>query len=250
MGLFRKPEVRRGTIDVGWLMLDPKHSVIFFPPERVSRRSQQKPHAKSASRCPAILDVESRYFRIRCPYDIHLRFTRDKDGKPGLKNMLGDQSPVRKKQLSRIVHLMAEAEWRAPQHPVLQITAPYVFLADAHVMMSQLPPLMDFQPNPPPGLIMSGRLPIDIWPRPLNWAFEWHDTKKDLILRRGDPWFYVNFETDRPDSPFRMVEAELTDELAAYLEKIGDTVGYVSRTFSLFKAAERIRPKKLLVPSA
>ncbi len=250
MGLFSKTSTRRGVIEVGWLIQDPKHSVIFFPPERVTHRTQNQPHAKSASRCPAILDVESRYFRVRCPYDIHLRFTRDKTGKPTLKNMLGDQSPIRRKQLSRIVHLMAEAEWRSPQHPILQITAPYVFLSDAPVMMSQLPPLMEYQPNPLPGVIMSGRLPIDVWPRPLNWAFEWHDTKKDLILRRGNPWYYVTCETDQPDCPIRMVEAELTDELTAYMEKIGDTVGYVSRTFSLFKMAERMRPKRLLVRKA
>ena len=26
------------------------------------------------------------------------------------------------------------------------------------------------------------------------WAFEWHDTTKDLILRRGEPLFTVRFE--------------------------------------------------------
>ena len=44
----------------------------------------------------------------------------------------------------------------------------------------------------------------------------------------------------------QMVEAEKTPELLAYLEKIGGVVNYVNQTFGLFKAAEALRPKKLL----
>lgn len=249
MEFFRNAPLRQGAIDVGWVIQDPKHSVIFFPPERVSRPKAGKPHAKSAGRCPAIVDVESRYFRIRCPYDIHLKFYRDDKGRPALKNGLGDLSPIRPKQLSSTVHLVAEKEWRAPDKPILQIVAPYIFLADEPVMMTQLPPVMDYMPRPPPGMVIAGRLPIDVWPRPLNWAFEWHDTTKDLVLRRGDPWFYVTCESNQPNRPFRILEAEMTPTLAAYMEKISGTVGFVNKTFSLFKLARRVRPKTLLVPA-
>ena len=47
-----------------------------------------------------------------------------------------------------------------------------------------------------------------------------------------------------------MVEAERTAELQAYLEKVSGVVNYVNQTFSLFKAAEGLRPKKLLVAKA
>ena len=47
-----------------------------------------------------------------------------------------------------------------------------------------------------------------------------------------------------------MVEAEKNAELSSYLEKIGEVVNYVNQTFSLFKAAEAIRPKKLLTPKS
>jgi hypothetical protein len=80
------------------------------------------------------------------------------------------------------------------------------------------------------------------------WAFEWHDTAKDLVLRRGDPLFYVQFEGMDPARPMQLVEAEKTAELTAYLEKLSGVVNYVNQTFSLFKAAEAMRPKKLLVP--
>ena len=86
------------------------------------------------------------------------------------------------------------------------------------------------------------------WPRPLMWAFEWHDLSKDLVLSRGDPWFYVGFETVPPDRPVTLVEAELTPELREYTEQISGVVGFVNQTFSLFKTAEKRRPKSLLKP--
>jgi len=46
----------------------------------------------------------------------------------------------------------------------------------------------------------------------------------------------------------QLVEAVKTPELLAYLDKISGVVNYVNQTFGLFKAAEAIRPAKLLVP--
>jgi hypothetical protein len=45
-----------------------------------------------------------------------------------------------------------------------------------------------------------------------------------------------------------MVEAERTPELDAYMEKLSGVVNYVNQTFSLFQAAEAIRPPSLLKP--
>ena len=80
------------------------------------------------------------------------------------------------------------------------------------------------------------------------WAFEWHETDKDIILKRGDPLFYVQFEGFGPDRPVQVIEAEKTPELTAYMELISGAVGYVNQTFGLFKAAEAARPAKLLKP--
>jgi hypothetical protein len=114
--------------------------------------------------------------------------------------------------------------------------------------MSQVSAFAHYRPDALPGTIFGGRFPISIWPRPLMWAFEWHEPQKDLILRRGDPLFYVQFEGMDPSRAVQVVEAEKTAELQAYLDKLSGVVNYVSQTFSLFKAAEAVRPRKLLVP--
>ena len=237
-----------GPVRVGWLLNDDKGGVIYDAPSRVRSAEMNKKHAKSASRCPAVINLESRYFEVKCPFDLNLRFLRDKDGKPALKNMLSDASPVRAKKLASLLHVTSEAEWRYPDRPTIQLMLPYLFIADEPVYMSQVPPFNHYRKDPWPGTLFGGRFPINIWPRPLMWAFEWHDTSRDLVLSRGEPLFYCLFETTPQERPVQLVEAERTPELEAYLEHISGAVNFVNQTFQLFKAAEERRPETLLTP--
>lgn len=239
---------RSGTVQVGWLLTETKSGVVYPAPERVRSAEMNKNHAKSASRCPAIIDMESRHFVVRVPFDLHLRFTRDKTGKPGLRNMLGERSPVRPSILQKILHVASEPEWRYPDRPTIQVSLPYMFIADEPTYMTQLDAFMHYRKTPLPGTIFGGRFPIDVWPRPLMWAFEWHDTSMDLVLRRNDPWFYVKFETTPQNRPVSLVQAELTPELQTYMDHNAAAVNYVNQSFSLFKEAKKARPETLLVP--
>jgi hypothetical protein len=248
---FDRPELderRSGPVRVGWLLERGTSGVVFEPPERVRSVDMSKSHAKSASRCPAIINLESRYFVVKCPFDLHLRFSRDKAGKPVLQNMLGEGSPVRPKKLHEHLHVTGEAEWRYKDRPTIQLSLPYVFIADEPVYLSQVAPFMHYRKEPLPGTIFGGRFPINVWPRPLMWAFEWHEPEKDIKLSRGEPLFYALFETEPQDRAVQMVEAERTPALSEYLELISGTVNYVNQTFALFKSAEARRPPTLLTP--
>ena len=247
---FATPEEgpQSGPVKVGWLLTDTAAGVLFNPPERVRSADLSKHHAKSASRCPAVINLESRYFAVDCPYDLHLSFIRGRKGEPGLKNKAGDASPVRASKLSEIMVMMPEQEWRLPGKPTIQMKLPYIFVADEIVYMSQVAPFMHYRADPLPGIMFGGRFPINVWPRPLMWAFEWHDTSKDLVLRRGEPLFYCLFETTPQDRPVTLVEAERTPELDGYLQFISGAVNYVNQTFALFKTAEQRRPPALLKP--
>ena len=112
---------------------------------------------------------------------------------------------------------------------------------------AQMPPFFHYRDPPLPGTLVGGRFPIDVWPRPMMWAFEWHDPKKPIKLKRGEPWFYARFEAQDPSRPVRVVEAELTPELQSFMSSISGVTNYVQRTFSLFSTAKERRPKKLLV---
>jgi hypothetical protein len=238
----------RGPVTVGWCLTEARGGIIYAPPERVRSADLNRRHAKSASRCPAVINLESRHFLIRCPFDIHIGFARDGQGKPMLRNLAGEASAIRASKLGEKLHLTSEVEWRHPGIPTIQLSLPYLFIADEPVWMSQVAPFMHYRPDPLPGTIFGGRFPIDVWPRPLMWAFEWHEPDKPIRLSRGDPLFYALFETVPPDRGVAMVETEVTPELRDYMELISGAVNYVNQTFSLFEAAEARRPARLLSP--
>ena len=239
---------KSGPIMVGWLRDSDKGGVIYDPPERLISRQMNRTHAKSASRCPAVIQMESRYFMVKCPFDLNIGFTRDDKGKAVLVNRSGSASSIRANKLNEVLTLVNEAEWRYPDRPTIQLKLPYLFICDEPVYITQLGPFAHYRRDSLPGTIFGGRFPVSIWPRPLMWAFEWHEPDRDIVLKRGEPLFYVQFEGDQADRPVQLVEAEKTAELQAYLDHVSGAVNYVNQTFSLFKAAEAARPAKLLKP--
>jgi len=237
---------RGRVVDIGWTLRSAKASLIWEAPRPVLAKGPRPPHAKSVSNCPATIDHESRLIEVPCPIDAAIRLTRDAEGRPVLENALKDASPIRSSHLGQMVKLVGQREWRHPQRPIVQIITPYLFLADEPVWITQLPPFHAYSPAPLPGVLIGGRFPIDVWPRTLMWAFEWHDTSKDLVLKRGEPWFLVRFETMDPSRKTRLVRAAMTAELDAYLQGLEGVSNYVRGTFGLFDIARRRRPRKLL----
>ncbi len=241
---------RSRVVDVGWLLRHAKASFIWDAPRPVLNKGQRSAHAKAVSGCPAVVDHDSRLIEVACPIDARIRFQRDARGRPKLENALGDASPIRARHLGQMLQLVDEREWRHPQRPILQIITPYLFLADEPVWLTQLPPVHAYSPVPWPGVLIGGRYPIDVWPRTLMWAFEWHDPSKDLSLKRGEPWFVVRFETMDPSRKTRLVHAELTPALEDYLQGLEGVSNYVRGTFSLFNVARSRRPQRLLTTAA
>lgn len=245
----RRP-ARSRTVEVGWILDTDKAGFIWDSPRRMSVDSPGSQHAKAVNYCPAVLDHENRVFEVACPIDATLKFVLDDKKQPALVNAAGDQSAIRSRHLNQMLALIAPKEWRHPKRPIVQIVTPYVFVADEPVYMTQMPPFGHYRSPPLPGVLIGGRLPIHIWPRPMMWAFEWYEPEKDLVLRRGEPWFYCRFEAEDPTRPVRLVEAEMTPAVREYMNGAAGVTNYVNRTFSLFATAKERRPETLLVPKA
>ncbi|MHC2333213.1 hypothetical protein [Bradyrhizobium sp. USDA 4454] len=236
------------AVEVGWTLDTTKATFIWEAPSRLTREEKRTSHAKSVSFCPAVIDHDSRLFQVNCPVDIQIRIDIDpKTNEPKLRSTAGDMATIRPKALAELVRLNSPKEWRHPKRPILQIASPYIFLADELAYMMQLPAFNHYYSTPLPGVMIGGRLPIHIWPRPMMWAFEWHDISKELVLKRGDPWFYVRFEFQDPTRPVRLVEADMTPQLREYMQGVSSVTNYVSRTYSLFETAKSRRPRTLLI---
>ncbi len=237
---------RRGY-DVGWLIDADEAGVIWEAPQPHKPNHPKPGSSKSASLCPAVIEFDRRHHIIPVPFDLHFRLSQNSQGQMQVTNVLGSKGDVRTGMIDRLFVVMPQHEWRFPDKPVVQVTTPYLFLSDDPVYINQFPPYLHFRPTPLPGVQLCGRFPIDVWPRLLMWAFEWHDLNTDLILRRGEPWFYVRFETPDPGAPIRLHEALMTEPLRDYLRQIGEVSSYVNQTFSLFRTARQRRPETLLV---
>ena len=249
ISLGRSARTGSPIVDVGWV-IDPMREANFIwdAPHKLARPEARTHHAKGISNCPAISDHEARLVEVVCPIDIKLRFFRDSQGNPSMAAIDGDQSTIRPQQFSQLVMATHPNEWRHPQRPIIQVMTPLLFVSDEPVWLTQMPAFYHRASPQLPGIMMGGRFPIHVWPRELVWAFEWHDINADLIIKRGDPWFYLNFETENPSRHVRLVEAEMTDDLRAYTIGMRGVTNYVSRTFSLFGTARSRRPKQLLKP--
>lgn len=241
-----EPSASRKPLEVGWLLNTEKARFVWDAPRRVRTEETQARMPKSAANCPAVLDHDARLFEVPCPWDLRLGFQQGADGGMVLGDLDGERSSVRPNVLGEHVALADRSEWRHPDRPMIQINTPYVFVADEPAQMVQMPPYNHFNPEPWPGLMVNGRLPVHIWPRQMMWAFEWWDVKKPVIFKRGMPWFYVRFDAVDPSRPVRMVEAELTPALDEYFKGLSSVTGHINRTYSLFKTAQERRPQTLL----
>ena len=241
-------EPKRRVVEVGWLLDTNEAGFVFEEPRPFRAKREPAPSVKALRNCPAVLDFEARYFEIPCPFDLRLGLGRTPQGRPVLVNAAGKQSAVNEPRLRQFADILEPQLWRDPRHPVVQIQTPYRFVADEPAWLEQLAPFNFPREAPWPGVFIGRRLPIDIWPQRLAWTLEWQETDRELVLRRGEPWFYLSFETPDPDRPVRLVEAEMTPELRAHCAGLDDMARYTDR--DLFEVARSRRPKTLLTRAA
>ena len=242
--ILQLEDLKPTKVDVGWFIEENKGKFVFFDPEPLFRSRSKALSNRAVQACPAINELERDYFVIKMPFDIRLRCTQRSDEFD--LHIVEDGTRIDEDLIAQYVHLMQPNLWRNKQNPVIQIKVPYFFLCDEPCNMTMLAPYMSTNISRWPGSMIGGRLPISIWPRILNFAFEWHDLSSDLTLRRGSDLCYLYFETQNLRTKPNLFELEYTDELKEYRAGIAATPKYISNTFSLFETALARRPKKLL----
>lgn len=244
MARARKPAV------VGWLFSEDLSSVVYYPPERMQWPGPQ-PQGGGAADCPAIADLGRHYYMVRSPVTLSLRCTHFVPGQeffyevpavPGGDKLLGGQA------LKRLLTVMPPSIWENAEYPTLQLNLPYVFVSDESVYVEQCPAFYSPVSSQWPILLYGGRFPIDVWPRQLNFSFQWVDLNRPLLIRRGDPLFYLRFLPEQRDRKVQLIEAERTREIENFMASVRDVTAMVSRSFSLFGRAAQLRPPKLVVP--
>lgn len=238
-------EYEPAKVDVGWCIDEPLGAFVFPKPEPLFKKRSTALSNRAVQACPAVNELERDLYVVTNPFDLRLRCIKRQDCFD--LHVVEDGTRIDDDLIPKFVVLMHPKLWRASSFPTIQIKIPYFFLCDEPCYMTQTPPYMSNTFRKWPGVLISGRFPINIWPRILNWAFEWTDLSQDLILRRGDPLCYFYFETGHLRTKVNMCEIENTPELREYRQGISGVPKYMSNTFSLFETALERRPRNLMV---
>lgn len=231
-------------VKIGYLITTERASLIYGEPRVLRRARKQALSTRAVQACPAVNDFEKRCLVVDMPYNLRLRCIRN--GNEFALEAISPGTRLDEDLLRDHVMLMEPQFWRDPDKPVIQVKAPYLTVCDEQAYVTQTAPFLDYKADRWPGTVVAGRFRFDYWPRTLSWAFEWCDTSKDLVLKKGEPWFYLLFEHGDPDRDIQFVQAEDTAELKTYREALTDVVKFVSNPFSLKERALERRPATLL----
>ncbi len=67
--------------------------------------------------------------------------------------------------------------------------------------------------------VIPGKFDIYAWQRPLNWAVEWDTSLDDLIIKAGEPIYFVKFSSvSRIASIVNLVEITMNPEIEERLK--------------------------------
>ena len=189
--------------------------------------------------------LERRIIEVLAPFSLELRCVETHDHGFDF-HVIEAGTRVDLDALQTIVSFMPREIWRDTNNPVVQIALPHIFLSDETLHLSQVPAWASADSVKLPGMLISGRFPAHLWPRPLNLAFEWTDKSQSFKMKRGQPICYLMMELESPERTVELIEGRMTENLRSYLSKISDVVKFTSQSFDLFDRAKEIRPKKLL----
>jgi len=230
-------------VRVGWFVDIDRGGVLYEAPRPLAHTFDLAPtDRKAPTHCPAVQNYAASVYAVACPFKLSLRCAEE--GGNWTFWLDRRQSEVDADGMDRLITLLPRREWRHPQRPILQIQAPYVFVSDDEVELTQVPAHQHYSGDRP-GIVIAGRFPIRDWPRPLSFAFEWHDVSRPLKLNRGEPWFYLSFRAASGER-VRLERIVKTEAIDRYLAHIADVATYTGRTFDLMSRAREVRPAQLL----
>lgn len=182
------------TTIIGWCYERDEGIAVYEKPIPLSKLLKSQRVDLGIGACPAVNDFNARVFTILSPYTFRLRAVFH-DSETTFHPVYPDTEVV-ESVLKNEITFQPRSLWRDAKFPILQLSLPYIFLSNESVFINQL------EPNRFNGIkpwsIIQGRFDISTWHRPINWAIEWLDTSKDIVIKRGDPLCQIIFETTDP----------------------------------------------------
>jgi hypothetical protein len=238
---------RSRKMNVGWCHT-PVEGVVAFPdPERLFLSKDPSPARRGPFSCPAVRATADGLFCIESPFSLKMRCRRVED--------VLSFSPVypfttiTESKLSEWFRIEPTSSWRSTSIPIFQMPSPYIFIADQKVDIEVMHPFL----SPISSMnwrLIPGRFDIYGWQRPLNWAAEWDINGGDLVIRVGDPLYYIRFidSQNKIISSPELVKVQYTKEIDQRVREISGVTSFRRGTMSLIRESASKRQSSLIVP--
>ena len=221
--------------------------LFTYEPEKYIRKITNKTGARfKFANCPATVQFNQNLYVVRAPIDLSLRIEPPTE-RGGLWNLIPtDLNSIDPAALKRAVAFEPFPDgYVDADKPVIQIRTSYCFYADQPVTMQLLPVINE--PIHRPGTTICGEFDIHAWQRSIQWGFEWWDTSKELVIKRGDPLFYLKFVVhDNPAEKVKLVRLKANDATINPILRVNNIGHFTKRTFDFFDIARKWRTPKYI----
>lgn len=172
--------------------------LAFYEPEPVIKAIiKERDKDVKYLKCPAFQDYYKNCFLIRSPVDLTLTIEQN-----------GEHKYIATKQYTQEFfdkNIFSRLDTNS-KYSMLSIQFYYTFISNESVILEQLAPSMHKTKTLNNINIIQGMYDISKWIRPVELAIEIIDDTKPIVIKRGDPLYYVRFVTDKNVTLTRIVD--------------------------------------------
>lgn len=233
---------------IGWCSTALEAGVCFSPPMKFVPPRDGSEDGRGFLSCPAVRGYFSVTYFIPAPFSLRLAYS-EVNGQPIIRPVYPFTS-LNENKIRELITIESQSSWRSPSIVALQVPSPYLFFADEPVVMCQDPVTLT-TPTSHSWRLIPGKFNIYSWQRPLNWACEWHVEAGDLIIKAGEPLYFITFESAEGQSlgNIELVESPMTPEINEQLRLTRGVASIRRGVMPLFDIAAECRKDKKFVPS-
>ena len=228
-------------MDIGCCITNKNFELINKLPVPVIQSVMKDFNNTPLQKCLGVHNIWSNKFSISLPYDIE--FTYEKESKRVI--IQEDNTTINTEALYPI--LVNDIN-NYTKYPVIQISLEQFIISDSDCIMTVTPPINEMNKDIWRNIkLVSGSLNIYDWHRNMSFAFEWINHDVPLIIKKGEPIMYVQFNTPNLKESFTMNRIPFEGKVKeSYLRCSGARDVIKTNTQELLDSNRIIRPDKLM----
>jgi hypothetical protein len=226
-------------LKIGWLLTAHEGGIAYDPPSRFVVEKDASLLARGVLSCPAVRSYYDGVFQILAPFSLRLRCVKEA-GSLCLKQIYPFTSLTESK-FREFVTVEPPDTWRNSHTVMLQLPSPYLFFSDEHATIEQFQPSLTTV-SAMNWRVIPGKFDIYSWQRPLNWGIEWDTNLGDLVIRAGEPLYFIKFQDSLTGkNSANLVECRMTPALEERMKLSRGITAIRKGAVPLMKAAGKLR---------